>query len=226
MSEATTEKDILDGLPRVKLTLEEEKALLAKEEKADLILAHMREAFLYVRRCCRDKLPQDEIFSLCYKALVQAAANYKPYPGSPRFFGYCKVYLRGEISREWKRKDIVRNSSGHAETLELEEFGDDSGCPEVMPARPKKAAATILPTVEPDWEGVFSKDLIAALEPAIRGRLTNQEQLVLAMHYSQDLNFSEIGRLLGVSRAASQSTHGSALKKLRCALTARERLLE
>ena len=206
------------------MTPEAEQAALAAGDTETLVLGHMKEAFLYARRCCRDGLDFDDIYSLCYKALAHAVLNYKPAPGMPRFFGYCKVYIRGEICREWKRKDVVKNSSSHAVTLESEP-GDD--CPHDHDAIAFKPAFKVgfTDVHTPEWTSIMTKDLLAQLKPIIETKLTNREQTVLAMHYSQDLNFSEIGKLLGVSRSASQSTHSSALKKLRCALHRSDKLL-
>lgn len=219
--------DILAGLPQTPMTPERELELIAAGNREDLVLGYMKEAFLYARRCCREKLPHDEIYSLCYKALAHAAKNFKAQPNGPRFFGYAKIYIRGEIAREWKRKDVVRNSSGHAELLQQAMDGKDEDAhdPETNFHKPK-SQPRLTSIVHPDWDNLFSKDLIEEIAPLIKEKLTNQEQLVLAMHYSQDMNFSDIGRLLGVSRAASQSTHVSAIRKLRCALTLKERLLE
>lgn len=221
------QNDILEGLPQERMTLERERELISKSDSENLVLGFMKEAFLYARRCCREKLPHDEIYSLCYKALTHAAANFKAQVGGPRFFGYAKIYIRGEVAREWKRKDVVRNSSSHAETLQSEfDHDEDAYDPAAnfcKHAEPRQAKVL---REEHDWSAVFSKDLIKQLAPVIKSKLTSNEQLVLAMHYSQDMNFSEIGRLLGVSRAASQSAHVSAVKKLRCALTLHERLLD
>ncbi len=217
--------DILRGLPQDKMTAEAEVAAWKAGDKDALVLGHMKEAFLYARRCCRELLPADEIYSLCYKALAHAVKNFKPAPGRPRFFGYAKVYLRGEISREWKRKDVVKNSSSHAELLQSEADTDD--CPHDHDSVHFKPSfkAGFSDSQLPEWSAILTRDLIEKLEPIIKDKLTNQEQTVLAMHYSQDLNFSEIGALLGVSRSASQSTHGTALKKLRCALLRKDKLL-
>lgn len=216
--------DTLRGLPQEKMTPEAEKEAWAAGDTDALVVGHMREAFLYARRCCREQLDPDDIYSLCYKALAHAVKNFKPAPGRPRFFGYAKVYVRGEICREWKRKDVVKNSSSHAETLQIEAGDDDARDHDSIHFKPAfKAGFT--DQQEPDWSGIMTRDLIAKLEPIIKSKLTNQEQVVLAMHYSQDLNFSDIGKLTGVSRSASQSTHASALKKLRCALLRKDRLL-
>jgi len=216
--------DILRGLPTEKMTKEAEAAAFAAGDTDSLVLGHMKEAFLYARRCCREMLPAEEIYSLCYKALDHAVKNYRPAPGRPRFFGYAKVYIRGEISREWKRKDVVRNSSSNAETLQTETGEEDFSDHDSVHYKPAYVAG-YSDSQDPDWSGILTRDLIDKLEPIIKSKLTNQEQTVLALHYSQDLNFSEIGTLLGVSRSASQSTHGTALKKLRCALLRKDKLL-
>lgn len=213
------------------MTREREDELLATKDNENLVLGYMREAFLYARKCCRGKLPQDEIFSLCYKALAHAAKNFKRQNEAQRFFGFAKIYVRGEIAREWKRKDVVRNSSSH-ETLppvvdpdDADSHDGDKYHSESNFLKARKPMDAIFPVTQPDWEGLCAKDLISELAPMIKGRLTNQEQLVMAMHYSQDLSFSEVSRLLGVSREAIRSTHTAALKKLRSALGANERLL-
>lgn len=216
--------DILRGLPQEKMTPEAEKIAWDAKDTDALVLGHMREAFLYARRCCREQLDPDDIYSLCYKALAHAVKNFKPEPGRPRFFGYAKVYVRGEICREWKRKDVVKNSSSHAETLQAEAGDDDTFDHESIHFKPAfKAGFT--DQQDPDWSGILTRDLLDKLEPLIKSKLTNQEQVVLAMHYSQDLNFSQIGELNGVSRSASQATHANALKKLRCALLRKDKLL-
>ncbi len=219
-----TMNDILRGLPTEKMTKEAEDAAVAAGDHDTLVLGHMKSAFLYARRCCREMLPVEEIYSLCYKALDHAVKNFKPAPGRPRFFGYAKVYIRGEISREWKRKDVVKNSSSNAETLQTETDGEDFSDHDSVHYKPAFVAG-YSDSQDPDWTGILTRDLIDKLEPIIKEKLTNQEQTVLALHYSQDLNFSEIGTLLGVSRSASQSTHGTALKKLRCALLRKDKLL-
>jgi len=246
---------ILNGIPQDRLNTDQEqllarvirgKSTTANEKQAArnmLILHAMWEAFFYARRCCRLKLPDDEIYSLSYDALCKAVGNFRP--GKIRFFAYAKVYVRGAICKEWKKKDVVKNSSSH-ESLMLEDdlYSSVGHHPDVDADYDSGAgirtrgthpngvdhatfrSKKLLPDVaEPDFSSIRSREVWATLEPVLQTRLNPHEQKVIQMAYSEGLNFQEIGNKLGVSRAAIHTTHDRAIKRLRCVLSHKKELL-
>lgn len=234
--------EILNGVPESRLSVEDEQrcarviqkipglAHLKAEAREMLVMHAMKEAFFYARRCCRQRLPDDEIFSLSYDALCRAAKNFKP--GRLRFFSYAKIYVRGAICKTWKSKDVVKNSSSH-ETLAITDHYDWTHDPEGdylshdcylsrMQGNPKKLAPD---SEDPDFPGIHSREVWHMIEPVLKSRLSARERRVLEMKYNRGMNFREIGDALGVSRSATQATHSAAIEKLRGALTGKAGLL-
>lgn len=219
---------ILNGLPEEKLTPSEE-AFLSNEacESAwnRLTLHNMREAVPYATKCCRAALEESEVYSLCYTALMKAARNFRPM--GVRFFAYAKVYLRGELSRTWRTKDVVRSSSMHETGPEPSgtrrhspspnsddaEDGETASCEDGAPLEPD--------FVEPEYAALDLKEKWAVISPLIQVVLNERERTVIKLYYESGFPFEEIGIMLvpSVSRAAVQSTHCRALKKIRAALT-------
>ncbi len=173
-------------------------------------LGFMREAVKYGRKCCRGSLGDDELVSLCYPALLHAAENYKARHGIS-FFGFSKQYIRGAISREWRRRDVVRNSSRHETEAPLE--------------KPGESQKQTVPTVHPDFESLDLQERWAIVLPVIQKRLNAVERMVIVMRHKAGFSFQEIADCRGVSRQAIARTHGVALKKLRCALAHKRALL-
>ena len=209
---------LLAGLPTEPLTEDGEAALTstirkfkagAKREEAleALILGNMRDAFFYSRRCAYGKLPDEEIFSICFAALSRAAVRFDPKQG--RFFAYCKPYLRGSVCRAWKSKDAVRNG-GRTESLDIVPGEEGEPMPEET-------------SVDPEFDRIDLNEKWDLVRPLL-GKLSEAERRVLELHYNGGMNFREIGALLGVTRSATQGTHMRALRKIRNALLRNRRL--
>jgi RNA polymerase sigma factor (sigma-70 family) len=212
--------NLLEGLPAAKSISEAEEFKLAKlaTEAAfnELVLGNMREAFAYAKRCARAGLPDDEIYSLVYNALQSAVKNYKPKKG--RFFPYSKVYLRSNISRAWKEKDIVKNSSIH-----------EDGNPPFFPIKNQPDDYERIDYVEPDdevipWQGgsvepefnlIDTNEQWELIKPIIENKLSSRERMVVELKYRSGFGFPKIGNLLGISRQAVESVHSRALRKIR-----------
>lgn len=216
---------ILEQLPKESLSLKEEQdiaKLLAKPKAAKqakrvahemLVLHSMREAFFYARHCCRSSMPADEIYSLCYIALCKAADNFKTK--QLRFFAYSKVFIRGEISREWKKKSIVKNIPGEQmEPLAAAHPPSEDDSLRV----PKIVITDETQAAQPEFSSIHAKELWAVLAPLLEERLTPDEKMVILMRYKQELNFEEIGALLGTTKQWAQVLHAEALTKLRSAM--------
>jgi RNA polymerase sigma factor (sigma-70 family) len=211
--------NVLEGFPTEKLTPEREQELATNksdEGVAELILHNMPEAFIYARACSQRMLPDREVLSLCYTALSNAARNFKP--GFQRFFPYAKAFVRGQINREWEKKDVVRNTGGQVslDALPGVEAAGLVGRTDFSDSCQFKAPIHDVPEHEsPETENIFTREMMDIIRPIIARKLSRQKQLILEMAYFQDLNFQEIANLLGVSRAAIQASHVSAIAKLR-----------
>ena len=236
-----TQPDILAGLPGGKLTPEVEKEMMetlhdphVKETtreyaKETLILHNLREAVVYSRAVSKGRLEDGELLSLCYKALIRAIGSFK-LGFETRFFGYSKPFIRGEICNEWKRKDAVKNSEGMEELSNAEDSPEvDTGFEQAANHSgidgSNKSPGQIVPTVEPDFDGIDLKEKWELIKP-ILGSLSGQEQTVIQLRYEAGYNFNDIGRMMGVTRSAIQQTHSRALKKVRNALMRQKRFFQ
>ena len=198
---------LLNDLPAAHLLTTAQEASLSKRGIAGrnkLVLHTMRVAFVYARQCCRAVLPDDDIYSMCYRALQASARRYKPQLG--RFFAYAKVNIRGQLSREFKRLDVVKHSSL---------------CDEPPPEDTRKHThddddvQNDHSFVDPEFDLIDIRERIALIEPILKKRLTLREQQVIELRYKSGFNFTKIGDLFGASRQAMEMTHANALKKVR-----------
>lgn len=205
---------ILDNLPIVGLLSREGEDVLARvnteEAQTALALCNMREAWVYTRQVCRGKLQDDEIYSLCYAALMKAAKNFEP--GRVRFFAYSKVYLRGELSRWWENKNLVKHAHLHETELPLDTAGGLS--------RPDLAQ------VQPDFQTIFANERWALVKPVMDAVLSDHERMILTLIYGSGFSYSAIGDMLDISRSAVGETHNRAIGKVRGALASKGTLFE
>ena len=212
---------ILDGLPPAhSLTIAQEISLIKRGRRTELVLHTMREAFVYARQCCRASIPDDEIYSLCYTALTDAARVYKPERSTGKFFSYAKVSVRGQISRRWKQFEVVKHSSGHHEdsvmssqVMRMPEFFSEDDAPNKSDCPLNKSGS-----VSPEFDLIDIRERYALIEPIIRRRLSEREQKIIELRYRSGFNFPQIGKLFGVSRQAIEVTHGKAIRKIRRAI--------
>lgn len=192
---------LMNFLPPIDLVAERKLIDSGTKNALDKLALHnLQEAVIYVRHCSRGSIGQEEIISLCWIALRQAAKNYCHHKSKGiRFFSFSKPYLRGQISVERKRKLVVRNSEHKA----LDETNDN---------------ALVETTVEPDYSNIESAELSACLIPAMFLVLNVRERAILILRYQSGFSFTEIGERIGFSRQSIQKVHAAALCKLRGAL--------
>lgn len=206
---------LLRGLPTEALSPETEVSLARagdEDSRNELALHNMREAFFYALACAHS-LPPDEVYSLCYKALLAATRNFKPGRTS-RFFAFAKPYIRGEIYRTFKRYKIVKESETTQIPIETRCETDDQWRPTSDPTTDFDAFQKAT-SIEPDFQSIMANDEWASLKPFLAA-LKEKERMVLQLFYQSGLNFREIGDLLNVSRSDIQATHANAIKKVRC----------
>lgn len=191
-----------------------------KEHVEKLVLHNMREAFFYARHVSKGHIPDGEVLTTCYSAVLGAANNVKP--SDNRFFAFAKPWIRGALSRYWKTKDVVKNSSLH-ETPDFEPEPDKvtATCDGNESFEPLEADHA-----EPDFDRIELAEKLALVKPMIKSRLNDQEQMVIELYYTSGFTFSKIGEMLGVTRSAIEHTHARALKKLRSALARHKELFQ
>lgn len=240
---------ILEGLPEEPLSLAQETTVAMarahrgtsehnrRELQEILVLHSMREAFFYARKCCRGGLPDDEIYSLAYSALMRATVPFRS--GKRRFFAYAKAAIRGEIFRVWRSKRLVKNTP--LEKMMPSVFFE-KGCFDLRdaPTREQREAqeeerdpinfkgpiaSGKTPSHEPALDEIFAAELGKILNEAALEKLSDKERQVIDLHYKKGLTFREIGETLGMLRKTASAAHQRALKKLRLALERSKKIL-
>jgi RNA polymerase sigma factor (sigma-70 family) len=216
-----------NSLPSEKLTPEQEGALVKKNTEdafIELAMANMREGVIYARHITRGLLEDDEIISVCYETLLRNAKRFRP--GIIRFFAFAKPGIRGAFSRNWKKKDTVKNG----ETVSIDWRPpppidmDNHSLEDVTNELAKQNPIPESEITQPDFDGVFIRERWELVSGVIALKLNEQETMIINLAFRCGLNYAEIGRMLGVSRAACQGVASRALKKVRCELLRRKRL--
>jgi len=233
---------LLDSLPQDIFSVEQEFATAARIQRTkndddinDLVLHSMKEGFLYAKKCCRARIPDDELFSLCYTALRRNAKRFRP--GGIRFLAFAKAGLRGVLSRYWKTLDVVKNSSIHEDgeitpmlprhtTIDEEEFENPITyrMEELNPDLPAHKAL-FGESVEPDFRGIDLRERLGIVNEIIERKLSPQERMVIDLFYRNGFTFQRIGDMTDTTRSAAQLTHTKALRKIRRELERSRRLL-
>ena len=188
MKNNQTYEKLLKGLPT------ERPADETKATQEELVLGHMRDAFYYAMKCSNGKLTDDDIYDLCYNALCRAAKGFQAGRGI-KFMAYSKPFIRGQISRVWLTKDVVRNASLHEEPSLVDEEVQE-------------------PSIDPDWERIDLDEKMEMIAPLL-AKLSETERTIIDLHYRAGYKFKKIGELLGVTRSATQQTAQRAINKLR-----------
>lgn len=170
-------------------------------EHTELVMANMREALLYTRECCRRKIPDDALVSLCYETMMKSAPLFRSR--GTRFFAYTKARLRGALKRYWTGLSIIRN----AQTVSID-----------VPCETEEEDAVELGVSEPDFENIFLNDSWRTVADIMARRCTDLERTVIFFAYKHQLSFEEIGGLLDLSRQFVSVTAKKGLKKIRCGL--------
>lgn len=238
---------LLAGLPLIHSISEQQEQDLARSKNPDdkimLVLGHMREAFFYLRQCCRAQIYDRELYSICYKALVDCARTYRP--NLQRFFAYSKPNLRGNISRHWKSQDTVRNASMHETEVsdweQMDRLLDEKARSQKITYEDGnqnqeghqwedmgKELRQLIPMdyAEPDFDGINFRERLGLVKKVIADKLNAQEQMVIELAFTGGYSFEQIGQLLEpkVSRSAIQQTCQRALKKITNELRRRKQL--
>jgi len=200
-----------------------------------------RRIALRVARRTPDWVSQDDLIAAAMLGLAEAADRYDTTRGEP-FLAFAQTRIRGAVLDELRRGDImprrVRQTArkvGKAvrdlehklgRRPEDEEVAGELGVP-VQEYREELEKLTHVAVVELDrYAENMSADGAAADAALERAQLVGQvkqglqrlqerDAQVLSLYHVEELSYSEIGKLLGVSESRVCQLHARALTRLR-----------
>lgn len=220
---------LIDQFPAGRLSREAEASLAAlvasgsEAAQTELVLSVMRQALLYTRRVCNERISEQERASLCYVRLMRSAKRFDPSRG--RFFAFSKAGLRGSLKSYWEDQKMVRNASEILSVDAMPTGLPSRGIP-VPPEERYLVREQITGEIEhPDFDSIYGRDEWRALFSKASSRLNSQHRMVISLTYQGGLNGPEIGKLLGVSRCRVHAIHREAMKILRDTATRNTGLL-
>lgn len=169
----------------------------------------MREAVTYARTCCKGKIEDPELVSICYDAMLKTAKRFNPSMGH-RFFAFCKPRIRGALQDHWVAQEPVRN----AHTVALEPVPTKSPDPEGWGDMDNPAT----PTQEPEFEAINFREQFRQVANIMARHCTDRERAILIMVFTHSFTFEEAGDLFGISRQMVQNIAAKAIEKIKTVL--------
>jgi RNA polymerase sigma factor (sigma-70 family) len=214
--------DVFDGLPEEKLTTAQENALSKRGTPAahnKLVMHNMREAIKYTKRVCGGAISDDQLLSVCYGAMLNAARRFKP--NWARFFAFSKAHLRGAVKEHFNSLRVMKKGF----VISREELAKVfSHCDPDGPSSDNQDVEVLTGEIaDPDFKTVKLREQWALVSPMLK-LLSAREAMVIDLHYKSGFTLTDIGKKLGVTCEAIRHIHGSALKKIRNKLLAKHRL--
>lgn len=187
---------ILDQFPVTVINAKTEAAMTPE----DLAVAFMHEAVLYAKACCSNEIPDDELVSICYDAMVKTARRFSPKRG--RFFAFCKPRIRGSLLRHWKTTAaVVRN----ADTVSVNNPDAEDTEIEV----PETSFS------EPDFDSILFRERWADVSRIIAKTCTDRERAIMQLVFSLHCTFEEAGTAFHISRAAAQAIASKVIDRVK-----------
>lgn len=181
---------------------EDESALFRRAKSGDaaakeqIIKDHLLLVATIARRIARGQLPEDEVISAANFALMKAFENFEPGLNN-RFSGFLKLYVRGEIARLWKDRNIVDKGNF-----------DDGEAIVSVPLNEEMSEETT--AEEKDHHSFLLKLLREST-----GILDAREASVLSLIYSETpLSQADVARQMKITRERIRQLHDAAVAKL------------
>ncbi|GAA4044803.1 sigma-70 family RNA polymerase sigma factor [Parerythrobacter jejuensis] len=183
-------------------------------------------------------LDRGDTDQLAYEALLGAIDRFDPHKGVP-FTAYARIRLRGTIrnalpkateataiynAKKRIERDRLRSlkhaaDSSSDEPLELLRELAVGIAIGFMLEDAGEAGLDVMPSADPSaYDAVSWQQLVGELNERL-GALPDRERMILEYHYKQDIQFTEIAKLLGVSKGRISQIHSQALKRLRTLLS-------
>lgn len=214
--------DVCSGLPEEKLTTLQENILARRGTPAahnKLVLYNMREAVKYTKRVSRDEIPDTQLLSLCYAAMMCAAGRFKP--DWARFFAFSKAHLRGAVKEYFNSLKIVKKSVTVSRDALKERINEN--CKYSEGGREEGGAFVDVEAItgeiaEPDFKAIKLREQWALVKPIMETILSDREYMIIDLHYRIGFTLAAIGKKLGVSGEAIRHIRSRALRKIRTKL--------
>lgn len=181
----------------------------------------------------RDKigsgLDRGDFEQMSFAALLEAIDRFDPLMGAP-FQPFARLRIKGAIADGLARATEQGAQARYARRVQAERMrslGPDApDAPDPLAALGELAALLALGFIAVDLErpgrahsnDPFAssawRDIELSLTRAIV-RLPHREKAIIQNHYGQGVAFSEIARLLGITKGRVSQLHRAALKRLR-----------
>lgn len=175
---------------------------------------------------------------LAYEALLQAIDRFDPRKGVP-FPPFVRPRIRGAIRNALPKAREANAHYGAKKRLERDRLRSLKVASEGVEADPLEKLRELIIGVALGFmledASDSSLEIAAAADPSayeravwnqllaeLDRRLTDlppRERLILQYHYRQDVSFTEIAKLLGVSKGRISQIHAQAMKRLRSQLS-------
>lgn len=164
--------------------------------KEQIIKDHLLLVATIARRIARGQLPEDDVISAANFALMKAYENFTPELNN-RFSGFVKLYVRGEIARLWKDRNIVDKGN----------FDDGEAIVSVPLNEEMSEEST---SEERDHHSFLLKLLRESTDI-----LDAREKSILSLIYSETpLTQAEVARQMKITRERVRQIHDAAIAKV------------
>ena len=175
---------------------------------------------------------------LAYEALLGAIDRFDPLRGVS-FQSYAAKRIKGAIRNALAKATEANAAHSAARRIERERVRSIKDTVDIETAKPLDALRELAVSIatgflisegsesrveavaesEPSaYDAIAWRQFIAELDARI-DELPQREAMILTYHYRGEIQFSEIARILGVSRGRVSQLHGQALKRLRSTLS-------
>ncbi len=204
------------------ITHEEERALFRKARKGDekarefLITNHLLFAMTFARANGKGA-EDDELVSAANLALMVAIDRFDPEREN-RFTSFLKPFIKGEIARLWRSKNIV-GSPRHTippSTIYLEDLFSAFDSEDSILTT--EAIGVLLNSgdlvSEFDFSSLDNRTRLAQVWDAAKKVLTKYEMRIFKAHYIAGKTYAELSRERKVSREAIRLAHERGMEKL------------
>lgn len=183
-------------------------------------------------------LGKDDCEQLANEALLQSLDRFDPHAGTP-FTAFARIRIRGAIrnglskateatalysARKRIERDRLRSLKQQADTpskepLELLREVAVGIALGFMLEEAGEAGLEQMPSGDPSaYDAVSWNQLVKELGQRLQG-LPEREKAILEYHYKQDVQFTDIANLMGLSKGRISQLHSQALQRLRATLS-------
>ncbi len=217
----------------------------AVRERDKLIAEHLeiaRRISLRIARSCPDWISRDDIVAAGMVGLAEAAERYDETRQEP-FLSFAEKRIRGAVIDELRRGDVMprrmrrmaRKIGDAIQNLELQHGeATDEKVAEALGVTTEEYKTNLeqivhvsVGALELDDDSLMPTDEDASPEMQLAHRrakarvrealemLEKRDLLILNLYYTEELTYTEIGDVMGITRSRVCQLHGRAIARLR-----------